>query len=196
MDQELAGTMYFDEDLMGLLEAAHQDPALSADELREGVVDIITTALQPWSRRFVAELKKQVLTQAAAAYEKEGNRRAFSKRTLTDHMDGLDIITDGIVETSMEIYEAANPIGSKRRAVIETFESEVEKASELLVRKANQEKARDKQQKRVSAFKAALDGLGDPGSENEYEHTSKSVDAAQTRRGRCDREVNVARSRH
>ena len=146
IDQELAGTMtlYFDEDLMGLLEAAHQDPALSADELCEGVIAIITTTLQPWSRRFVAELKKKVVAQVAAAYEKEGERRAISKRTLSDHMDafGLDTITDGIVQTSMEIYEAANPIGSKRCAVIETFGAEVEKASELIVRKINQEKTR------------------------------------------------------
>ena len=101
-------------------------------------------------------------------------------------MDGLDTITDGIVETSMEIYEAANPIGSKRRAVIETFDSEVEKASELLVRKANQEKARDKQQKRVDAyaFQAQLDDLGESESDGEYERTSRSVDAAQTRRSR------------
>ena len=78
----------------------------------------------------------------ASAYEKEGERRAISKRTLNDHMDGLDTITDGIVETSMGIYEAANPIGSKRCAVIETFGAEVEKASELIVRKINQEKTR------------------------------------------------------
>ena len=109
-------------------------------------------------------------------------------------MDGLDTITDGIVETSMEIYEAANPIGSKRRTVIETFESEVEKASELLVRKANQEKARNKQQKRVDAFQATLDDIGDSGLEDEDERTSKSVDAAQTRRDQCDREVKTLTS--
>ena len=93
----------------------------------------MSSAVEP---QLLHELKKQVLAQVAAAYEKEGERRAISKRTLNDHMDGLDTITDGIVETSMEIYEAANPIGSKRREVIETFDSEVEKASELLVRKA------------------------------------------------------------
>ena len=175
MEQELAGTLHSNEALIGSLEAAHQDPALRADDLREGAINIMTTTLQPWSRRFVVELKKQVLAQVAAAYDKEGGRRAISKRTLSDHMDGLGTITDGIVETSMEIYEAANPIGSKRRVVIETFDSEVEKASELLVRKANQEKARIKQQKRVDVFQATLDGLGDSESDGEYERTSRSV---------------------
>ena len=90
-------------------------------------------------------------------------------------MDGLDTITDGIGETSMEIFEVANPIGSKRRAVIETFESEVEKDSELLVRKANQEKARDKQQRTVGAYKATLGDLGDSGSDTEYEQNTIEV---------------------
>ena len=101
MEQELAGTLYFDEALLRLLEAAQQDPTLSADDLREGVVNIISTTLQPWSRCFVTELKTQVLAQVAAAYDKEGKRRAISKRTLSDHMNGLDTITDGIVETSI-----------------------------------------------------------------------------------------------
>ena len=72
MEQELAGTLYFDDALMRSLEAAHQDPALSADDLREVVINIIATTLQPWSRSFVAELKKQVLEQVAAAYDKAG----------------------------------------------------------------------------------------------------------------------------
>ena len=32
MEQELAGTLYFDETLLSSLEAAHQDPALSPDD--------------------------------------------------------------------------------------------------------------------------------------------------------------------
>ena len=110
MEQELAGTLYFDETLLSSLEAAHQDPAMSADDLRDEVINAIATTLQPWCRNFCSELKKQILVQVAAAYDREGKRRAVSQRTLTDHMDGLDTITDGIVETSMEIYEAANPI--------------------------------------------------------------------------------------
>ena len=35
MEQELAGTLYFDETLLGSLEAAHQDPAMSADDIRK-----------------------------------------------------------------------------------------------------------------------------------------------------------------
>ena len=191
MDQELAAAVYFDQDLMDQVATAHSSPAMSADDRREAATNILATCLQPWGRKVYYELKKQVLAQVAAAYEKESERRAISKRTLNDHMDGLDTITDGIVETSIEIYEAANPIGSKRREVIETFETEVEKASELLVRKAMQEAARDKQQKRVDAYQAALDELGDSESDEEYERTSKSVDSAQTRRDQCDREVKT-----
>ena len=147
-----------------------------------------------WCRNFCTELKKQILAQVAAAYDKEGQRRAVSKRTLSDHMDGLDTITDGIVGASIEIYEAANPISSKRRAVIETFDSEVEKASELLVRRASQEKARDKQQKRVDLYQAQLDDLGESESDSEYDRTSKSVDVAQTRRDQCDQEFKTLTS--
>ena len=192
MEQELAGTLYFDETLLSSLEAAHQDPAMSADDIRDEVINAIATTLQPWCRNFCTELKKQILAQVAAAYDKEGQRRAVSKRTLSDHMDGLDTITDGIVETSMEIYEAANPIGSKRREVIETFDSEVMKASMLLVRKANQEAARNRQQNRVDAYQAALDELGEEEEEDEeYERTTRLMDSAQTRRDQCDREVKT-----
>ena len=179
VDPDGAGTRRYPllrRDLLSSLEAAHQDPAMSADDIRDAVINAITTTLQPWCRNFCTELKKQILAQVAAAYEKEGERRAISKRTLSDHMDGLDTITDGIVETSMEIYEAANPIGSKRREVIETFDSEVMKASMLLVRKANQEAARNRQQNRVDAYQAALDELGEEEEEDEeYERTHEVV---------------------
>ena len=192
MDQELAAAVYFDQDLMDQVAAAHSNPAMSADDRREAVTNILATCLQPWGRRVYHEMKKQVLAQVAAAYEKESERRAISKRTLNDHMDGLDTITDGIVETSMEIYEAANPIGSKRREVIETFDSEVMKASMLLVRKANQEAARNRQQNRVDAYQAALDELGEEEEEDEeYERTTRLLDSAQTRRDQCDREVKT-----
>ena len=52
MDQNLVGTMYFDEALMGSLEAAHQDPTLSADELRKGVIDIVSTTHRLQSLHF------------------------------------------------------------------------------------------------------------------------------------------------
>ena len=67
MEQELAGTLYFDETLLGSLEAAHQDPAMSADDIRDEVINAIATTLQPWCRNFCTELKKQVLAQAASA---------------------------------------------------------------------------------------------------------------------------------
>ena len=41
MEQELAGTLYFDETLLSSLEAAHQDPAMSADDLREAVINLL-----------------------------------------------------------------------------------------------------------------------------------------------------------
>ena len=71
MDQELAAAVYFDQDLMDQVAAAHSNPAMSADDRREAVTNILATCLQPWGRRVYHEMKKQVLAQVAAAYEKE-----------------------------------------------------------------------------------------------------------------------------
>ena len=58
MDQELAAAMYFDQGLMDQLAAAHSNPAMSADDRREAVTNIMATCLQPWSRNFYQELKR------------------------------------------------------------------------------------------------------------------------------------------
>ena len=93
----------------------------------------------------------------------------------------------------MEIFEAANPIGAKRREVIETFEDEVQKASDLLVKKKQQEDLMAKYQKRVNTLQDALGSLDDPtGSESEdddHAKLCKSIDTHQKRRDQCEKEV-------
>ena len=58
----------------------------------------------------------------AASIDKANDAKQVVHKTLSDHIDRINTITDGIVDTAMEIFEAANPIGAKRREVIETFE--------------------------------------------------------------------------
>ena len=70
MDQELAAAVYFDQDLMDQVATAHSNPAMSADDRREAVTNILATCLQPWGRKVYYEMQKQVLAQVAAAYDK------------------------------------------------------------------------------------------------------------------------------
>ena len=103
-----------------------------------------------------------MLEQVAASIDRDNDARQVVHKTLSDHIDRINTITDGIVDTAMEIFEAANPIGAKRREAIESFEDDVQKAADLLVKKKQQEDLMAKYQKRVNALQDALGSLDDP----------------------------------
>ena len=139
VENEVASALYFADSLPADIGNICLDPNVDADDFKHALCNIISSALNPWALHIVQGVKAQVLQQVQESIDKGNDAKKVMHKTLSDHIDNINTITDGIVDTAMEIFEAANPIGAKRREVIDTFEDEVQTAADLLVRKKEQE---------------------------------------------------------
>ena len=63
--------------------------------------NVIASALSPWTLHIVQGIKKQVLEQVAAGIDKENDAKQVVHKALSDHIDRINTITDGIVDTAM-----------------------------------------------------------------------------------------------
>ena len=114
VENEVASALYFADSLPADIENICLDPDVDADDLKHALCNIISSALNPWALHIVQGVKAQMLQQVQESIDTGNDAKQVVHKTLSDHIDRINTITDGIVDTAMEIFEAANPIGAKR----------------------------------------------------------------------------------
>ena len=110
VENKVASTLYFSDSLPADIDNICLDPNIEADDLKHALCNVIASVLSPWTLHVVQGIKKQVLEQVAASIDRDNEARQVVHKTLSDHINRINTITDGIVDTAMEIIEAANPI--------------------------------------------------------------------------------------